>query len=435
MTDPTSPPAAPAHPVRRRRATGAGLIPVIGSLTLLPAVSTDMYLPSLPDVASDLSTTTGAVGLTITGMLIGGSLGQLLVGPISDRFGRRLPALVGISLHVVISLLCTQVTGVGQLTALRVLQGLAASGGTVVAMAVVRDQFTGARAARLLSRLMLIIGVAPLLAPTVGGVVAEHWGWRAVFVTLAVMGLVIGTVVLLFLPETLPPERRAGRGPREAFRGYAGIARDRRFVALAVIPGLGMGVVIGYVAGSSFVFQQEYHLDKTHFAVVFAVIGVAQVVTAQVNAAVVPRVGPLRILRLGLPFGLTVGAGLLAVALTGVGGLPGLVVMLWFTMASLGFISANASALAISRHGERAGSAAAVMGFLQGALGGSIGSLTGALGGSSVAMAGVMVGSLTVGVVVLASGTAAYRRGGWLSDVTPVHTPAPAGRVRPTLAP
>jgi DHA1 family bicyclomycin/chloramphenicol resistance-like MFS transporter len=329
----------------------------------------------------------------------------------------------------VISLLCTQVTGVGQLTALRVLQGLAASGGTVVAMAVVRDQFTGAKAARLLSRLMLIIGVAPLLAPSVGGVVAAHWGWRAVFVTLALMGLVIGTVVLLFLPETLPPERRAGRGPREAFRGYAGIARDRRFVALAVVPGLGMGVVMGYVAGSSFVFQQEFSLDTTHFALVFAVIGVAQVVTAQVNAAVVPRVGPLRMLRVGLPFGAGIAAVLLVVSATGAGGMVGLVVMLWLTMASLGFISANASALAISRHGERAGSAAAVMGFLQGGLGGTIGSLTGALGGHSVAMASVMFGSLAVGVMVLAVGTPAYRRGGWLSDVA---APSLSG---PTLAP
>lgn len=392
-----------------RRASGAGLVPVVGSLTLLPAVATDMYLPSLPDVAADLGSTTAGVGFTITGMLIGGAVGQLLIGPFSDRVGRRLPALLGISAHIVLSLLCTQVTGVDQLVALRVLQGLAASGGTVVAMAVVRDRFTGAQAARLLSRLMLVIGAAPLLAPTVGGFVASHWGWRAVFFTLAGMGLLIGIVVLRFLPETLPPERRVGRGLGTVLRGYAALLGDRRFLAFAVLPGFGMGVVMGYVSGSSFVFQRELGLDKVHFAVVFAVIGVSQVVIAQVNASLVPRLGPLRLLRAGLPLAVAMATVLVVVAATRWGGLPALVVLLWLTMGSLGIIMANASALALSRHGERAGTAAAVLGFLHAGLGGVVGSMVGVLGGHAVAMAGVMLGSLTVALVVLAVGTPAYR--------------------------
>jgi len=402
-----------------RRATGAGLVVVIGSLTLLPAVTTDMYLPSLPDVARDLSTTTAAAQFTITGMLLGAAIGQLLVGPLSDRVGRRLPALVGIGLHLVISLLCTVVTDISQLQALRVTQGLAAAGGTVVGLAVIRDRYSGAEAARLLSRLMLVIGAAPLLAPTVGGFVAQQWGWRAVFLTLALLALIIGTIVAFFLPETLPPERRVSRGLGTVFRGYGELVRDRHFMALAVLPGFGMGVVLGYVAGSTFVFQTERGLSKPAFAVIFAVIGVAQVISAQVNAAIVRRVGPLRLLRVGLPMGVLLAATLVLVAAGDVGGLIGLIVMLWLTLGSLGFVMANASALALTRHGERAGTAAAVIGFLQAGVGGTVSSMVGPLGGRTTAMTTVMLGSLLVALVVLAVGTPAYRRGGWLTVAEP----------------
>ena len=414
MVDPrlAAVPASGGAPCGPRRASGAGLVVVVGCLCLLPAVASDMYLPSLPDVATDLATVPAATQVTVTGTLLGGALGQLLIGPVSDRVGRRAPALVGIAAHVVISLLCAVVTSIGQLVVLRVVQGLAVAGGTVVAMAVVRDRYTGAMAARILSRLMLIIGAAPLLAPTVGGLVAQRWGWRAVFLTLAVLGLSIGILVWRFLPETLPPERRVARGLGASFGGYGQLLRDGRFMAFAVIPGLGMGVVIGYVSGSPFVFQEGYGLSKTGFAVVFAVVGVAQVVLAQVNAALVPRVGPMRLLRIGLPLAVLLAVGLVAVAAADVGLVP-LVAMVWLTMGSLGLIQSNAAALALSRHGERAGSAAAVIGFLQAGLGGILGSMTGALGSGALAMAAVMFTSLAAGLIVLVAATPAYRREGW----------------------
>ncbi len=410
---------APATP------RGAGLVLVIGSLALLPAVSTDMYLPSLPEVAADLGTSRAGAQFTITGMLIGGAVGQLLVGPFSDRVGRRRPALLGIGLHVVLSLLCVVARDITQLAALRVAQGLVSAGATVVAIAVVRDLFHGAEAARLLSRLMLVIGAAPLLAPSVGGFVAVHWGWRGVFVTLAVLAAVIWLVTLLFLPETLPADRRATRGLGAVARGYRGILRDGRFLALGVIPGLGMAVIMGYVAGSSFVFQVEHGLAKPQFALLFAVVGLALVLGAQANAAVVRRVGPLRLLRAALPTGVLFAAVLVVVAVGRVGGLVGTVVMLWLTLSTLGFIQSNASALAISRHGERAGTAAAVLGFLQAGVGGTVSSMVGPLGGDTAAMTGTILGALAVGLVVLAVATPAYRRGGWLADAEAAHEGAP----------
>lgn len=408
---------APAGPRTPPTPRGAALVLVIGSLTLLPAVSTDMYLPSLPEVAADLGSTRAGAQFTITGMLIGGAIGQLLVGPFADRVGRRRPALLGIGLHVVLSLLCVVAQGITQLAALRVGQGLVSAGATVVAFAVVRDLYHGAEAARLLSRLMLVIGAAPLLAPSVGGLVAHQWGWRGVFVTLAALAAVIWLVTLRFLPETLPPSRRATRGLATVLRGYGRILRDGHFLALGVLPGLCMGVVMSYVAGSSFVFQVEHGLSKGGFAALFAVVGTALVAGAQGNAAVVRRVGPLRLLRTALPAAVVIASVLVVVAVSGAGGLAATVAMLVLTLGSIGFVQANASALAISRHGERAGTAAAVLGFLHAGIGGAVSSAVGPLGGDTAAMTGMMAGSLGVGLVVLALGTPAYRRGGWLSAV------------------
>lgn len=408
----------------------AGFVLVVGLLTLLPAVTVDMYLPSLPEVAGDLGTTPAAAQFTITGMLVGGAVGQLVVGPFSDRVGRRRPVLLGVSAHVVISLLCLVAVTIEQLSTLRVLQGFASAGATVVAMAVIRDRYHGAEAARMMSRLMLVIGAAPLLAPSVGAVIAHAWGWRAVFAVLALLGVVLIAVVARFLPETLPVERRApraARGPRgwvDLLRGYATLMRDGRFVALAVIPGLGMALVISYVSGSPFVLQEEYGLSPNTFALVFALVGTSLVLGAQVNAALVRRVGPLRLLRVGLPATTAAAAVLFVVGATHTGGVVGLVVAIWFTTALLGFVIANSSALAMTRHGERAGTAAAVIGFLQAGLAGAVSPLVGVFGGDAVAMTGVMLGAMLVALVVLGLGTPAYRRDGWLA----FQGPAPAGQ-------
>ncbi|WP_182113364.1 MULTISPECIES: multidrug effflux MFS transporter [unclassified Actinotalea] len=410
MTTPT--PTTPAPRAGTDRA--AGFVLLVGLLTLLPAVTTDMYLPSLPDVAADLMTTEAAAQFTITGMLIGGAIGQLIVGPFSDRVGRRKPVLIGVSLHVVISLLCVVATTIGQLSTLRVLQGLVSSGATVVAMACIRDRYTGADAAKLMSRLMLVIAVAPLLAPTVGSAIASVWGWRAVFVALALFALVLVVIVAFFLPETLPVERRTAHGMRASLHGYVGLLRDRRFLALAALPGLGMAMIMSYVAGSPFVLQQEYGLSQSQFALVFAIGGTSMVTGSQINAALVHRVGPARLLRTAVPVTVVFSAGLVGVAATHLGGIVGLVVALWLTTAVLGFVMSNASALALSRHGKRAGTAAATIGFLQAGLAGAVSPLVGVLGGDAVAMTGVMLLSIVVAFVILAVGTPAYRRGGWV---------------------
>lgn len=385
---------------------------LLGVMTALPAVTTDIYLPSLPDVARELDTSPAAAQLTMTAMLIGGAVGQLVIGPLSDRFGRRKPVLVGVALHVVTSLLCAIAPAIIPLIALRTLQGFFNASASVIAMAVIRDRFVGPDASRLLSRLMLVIGVAPLFAPSVGGLIAGEFGWRGVFVALALYGAALWVVVFFRLPETLPASRRiASTGG--AWRGYRVLLRDRHFVALAVLPGLGQAVLMSYVVGSPFVLREGFGLSANQFALVFAVNGIGLVGGAQVNAALVRKFAPIQIIRTALPVSFACTVLLLVLAVTGAGGLPALLVALFLIMSLVSFTPPNASAIALSRHGERAGTAAAFIGSLQAGVAGVVSPLVGVLGEDAVAMSTVMAGAAAGALLVLALATPAYRRGGW----------------------
>src|SRR6185369_8551343 len=204
----------------------------LGPLTI------DMYLPALPRIVDDLQTTSAAVQLTLTGTLVGLALGQLLVGPLSDTFGRRRPLIVGVGVHVLASLLCLVAPNVAVLGGLRVLQGVGAAAASVVTMAIVRDLFVGRAAATLFSRLML--GVAPVLAPTIGGEVLRFTSWRGVFVVLAVLGVMLVVVAARAVPETLPAVRRRPLGVCNTLRTYRGLLRDRTFLGLVLVAGLAM---------------------------------------------------------------------------------------------------------------------------------------------------------------------------------------------------
>nr|WP_130782362.1 multidrug effflux MFS transporter [Cellulomonas biazotea] len=385
---------------------------LLGLMCALPAISTDIYLPSLPDVARDLDTSATAAQLTMTAMLIGGAVGQLVIGPLSDRFGRRRPVMIGVALHVVVSVLCAAAPAIVPLIGLRAAQGFFNASATVVAMAVIRDRFVGSDASRLMSRLMLVIGVAPLFAPSIGGLIAGQAGWRAVFLALALFGVVLWLVVWRRLPETLPAARRRTGGLRTALSGYRSLLRDRHFVALAIMPGLGVAVLMSYVVASPFVLREGFGLSEHQFSLLFAVNGLGLVAGAQVNAALVRRVAPIRIVRVVLPISLALTLVLLGLAVTGAGGLWALLAVQWLILAMVNFVPPNASALALSRHGEIAGTAAAFIGACQAGVSGVVSPLSGLLGGDAVAMAVVMAGSSVAALLVLALATPAYRRGG-----------------------
>ncbi|MFJ5619239.1 multidrug effflux MFS transporter [Micromonospora sp. NPDC093243] len=391
------------------------LVLVLGSLIAIGPLTIDMYLPALPTIAADLHTTSAAVQLTLTGTLAGLAFGQLLIGPLSDAVGRRKPLLVGTALHIVASVLCVVAPNIGLIGTLRVLQGLGAAAASVVAMAVVRDLFSGAAFAKLFSRLMLVMGVAPILAPTLGSQLLRWSQWRGVFVALAVLGLVLLVVAAVGLPETLPAARRQRGGVGATLRVYGGLLRDRIFVGLVLVAGLAMAALFAYVSGSSFVFQEHYGLDEQEFGIVFGAGAVGLITATQLNVRLLRRYSPQRILVNALGAGTVAGLALLVFAATGAGGLASVLVSLWAVLAAVGLALPNAPALALSRHGEAAGTAAALLGAVQFAVGALAAPLVGVLGTGSVAMAVVVAGGMVASMIVLVL----VVRPGQLGDIEP----------------
>ncbi|WP_241681287.1 multidrug effflux MFS transporter [Pseudactinotalea terrae] len=391
------------------------LVLLLGSMCAIGAFTTDTYLPSLPEVAADLGTTEASAAFTITATLIGGALGQFIIGPLSDRFGRRAPVMIGLLVHIVASLLCIAVMDVVPLIALRIIQGIGNAAAGVTAMAIIRDRLTGSEASAVLSRLMLVIGVAPMLAPTIGGAIAQTWGWRAVFVFLALFGVALLGIVWKFMPETLPPANRL-TSTRAVATSYRVLVKDPTFLAFALLPGLTMAAVFSYVAASPFVIRVGYGLTESQFALLFAVVGLGLVIGSQINATLVRRFSPIRLLRLATPLTMLFAVAVFVVTLTGFGGLVGLIVPLWLMFAAASMVSPNASTLALQRHGERAGSAAALIGVSQSGVAATVAPLVSVFGGDSAAMGAVILGAAVVGLLVLVA-TGAYRRGGWETSV------------------
>ncbi|MGK5678243.1 multidrug effflux MFS transporter [Actinoplanes sp. URMC 104] len=377
------------------------IVLVLGFLAALGPLTIDMYLPSLPTITTDLHTTEAAVQLTLTGTLLGLALGQLLVGPLSDAIGRRVPLLAGVGVHVLASVLCVVAPNLAVLGTLRVLQGLGAAAASVVAMAIVRDLFSGLAAAKLFSRLMLVIGVAPILAPTIGGTVLNWTSWRGVFVVLTLASIAILTATALVLPETLEAGRRRNGGVGGTLRDYGRLFTDRTYVGLILVAGLAFSALFAYVSGSSFVFQEEYGMDEQQFAYVFAAGAIGLIGATQFNVRLLRRWQPVQILATALAAGSVFGVVLLVFALTGFGGLPGVLIPLWLVLAAVGLAMPNAPALALSRHGEAAGTAAALLGAVQFGVGALAAPVVGVLGNGSTSMAIVVAGGMLAAVLVL----------------------------------
>ncbi|MGI5525567.1 multidrug effflux MFS transporter [Micromonospora sp. CA-259024] len=377
------------------------LVLVLGALIAIGPLTIDMYLPALPAITTALQTTETAVQLTLTGTLVGLALGQLLIGPLSDVVGRRLPLLAGLAAHIVASVLCVFAPNIAVLGALRVLQGLGVAAATVVATAVVRDLFSGASFARIFSRLMLVMGLAPILAPTLGSGLLRWTEWRGVFAALAVLGALLIVVAAFRLPETLPVARRRHGGVGATLRDYRGLLNDRAFVGLVLVAGLAMAALFAYVSGSSFVLQQEYGLDEQQFGLAFGAGAVGLIGATQFNVRLLRRYTPQQILSSALIAGTAAGLLLIMFAATGFGGLGTLLASLWLVLAAAGLALPNAPALAMSRHSEAAGTAAALLGAVQFGIGALSAPLAGLFGTGSVPMAIVIAGGMAAATLVM----------------------------------
>lgn len=359
-------------------------------------LSIDMYLPALPEITRALDTHAAAVQITLTACVVGIALGQLLAGPMSDRFGRRRPLVAGLTTYSAVSLLCALAPNVLALTGLRFVQGFAGGAGIVIGRAVVRDLYTGAAAAKLFSSLMLVTGLAPILAPVLGAQVLRLTSWQGIFVTLSALGLAIVTLAAVTLPETLK-ERNPGGTTLATMRHLLGRGSFR---AYALTLGLSFGALFAYIAGSPFVLQEVYGLSPEAFSFAFGANGLGLVIGSQINARLVTRYGPEWLLRRALWVIAAAATALLAVVIADFG-VWAVLVTTFAVMSSLSFVMPNATALALAEHGHVAGTASALLGVTQFLVGGLAAPLVG-LGGtaSAIPMAVVML-SLAAGALVV----------------------------------
>jgi MFS transporter, DHA1 family, multidrug resistance protein len=372
------------------------MIVVLGLLVALGPLTIDMYLPALPRIADELSVSSSVAQLTLTGTLAGLALGQLIVGPLSDSLGRRRPLMAGIVLHMLASLMCLFAPNIAVLGVARSLQGVGAAAAMVVAIAVVGDLFTDSAAATVMSRLMLVLGVAPVVAPSLGAAVLLYASWHWVFAVLVVLAGALLLLAALALPETLTPGHRRPLRVGGIIATYGELLRDLRFVILVLVAALGMSGLFAYVAGASFVLQGHYGLDQQAFALVFGAGAVALIASTQLNVVLLRRFSPQAIVVWALVASSLFGAVFVALAAAGVGGLAAFVVPIWAILAAMGLVIPNAPALALSRHPDAAGTSAALLGAAQFGLGAAVAPLVGVLGNDELALAVVM----TVGMVV-----------------------------------
>jgi MFS transporter, DHA1 family, multidrug resistance protein len=379
------------------------MIVVLGALVALGPLTIDMYLPALPGIADELSVTSSVAQLTLTGTLAGLALGQLIVGPLSDSLGRRRPLMAGVVLHMAASALCLIAPDIVTLGIARGLQGIGAAAAMVVSIAVVGDLFSESAAATVLSRLMLVLGVAPVVAPSLGAVILLHGSWHWVFGALVVLAGVLLLVAALALPETLPPAHRRPLQVRGILVTYGELLRDVRFVILVLVGALAMAGLFAYIAGAPFVLQGHYGLDQQVFALVFGAGAVALIAATQVNVALLKRYSPQRIVQWALVAATLAAAVFVGLTVTHTGGLPGFLAPVWAILAAMGLVIPNAPAVALARHPDAAGTSAALLGAAQFGLGAAVAPLVGVLGNDERAIALVMAVSSVIALAALLS--------------------------------
>lgn len=359
-TDPVEGDAA-AHDAAARH--GWRVLAILSTLMGFASISTDFYLPAMPAMAGSLGADAGTVELTVSGYLVGFSLGQLFWGPISDRYGRRLPVAAGLALFVVGSAGCALAGSASGLIGWRMVQAVGASAGVVLSRAMVRDLYAGHRAAQMLSTLITVMAIAPLIGPILGGQILALAGWRAIFWTLVAIGL--ATLAALFtLPETLPERRRNHETLGRVLVRYGELLGNRRLLGYAGAGGFFYAGMFAYIAGTPFAYITYHHVPAELYGVLFAAGIVGIMATNMVNARLVRRLGSDRILLGGTVTAALSGLVLALAAWSGWAGLWGLVVPLFVFASATGFIVANSIAGALSDFPERAGAVSALIGAI-----------------------------------------------------------------------
>jgi DHA1 family bicyclomycin/chloramphenicol resistance-like MFS transporter len=361
----------------RRMLSRTRLIWILGPLTAFGPISTDMYLPSFPALMRDLNADVASVQATLSAFLVGIAGGQLVYGPLSDRLGRRGPLLFGLALYVVSSIACALSPNIESLWFSRFAQAIGACAVSVIARAIVRDQYSGAEGARFFSALMLFMGTAPIVGPLIGAFLVTNFSWRAIFWLLAAYSAATLLAVLFGLSETLPKERRSRGGILHALESYVILLKDRRFLAPTLAANCIFAGLFSFIALGPFVMIDIYGFSPETFGILFSVLACSFLLASQLNARLVVRVGPARMLRSSLIVFFVASFVLLFNVWSGFGGLAGFIAPLFFCFSVVGIAPTNALALAQEHYPHAAGSATALFGCIQFGIGAIVGSLTG----------------------------------------------------------
>ena len=341
------------------------LILILGSLTALAPFSIDMYLPGFPAIARDLHTTAAKVSLSLSGFFVGVSVGQLLYGPLLDRFGRKKPLFIGLTVYVTASIGCVFAKSIEMLILMRVIQAIGSCAASVASVAMVRDLFPVSESAKVFSLLLLVVGVSPMIAPTVGGYVTDAFGWQSVFIILAVMGAAILAAAALWLPNSYTPDTSISLKPKPILRNFRDVLFQPQFYTYAITGAVAFAGLFAYVAGSPLVFMEVFHTDGKVYGWIFAFLSIGFIGSGQLNTLFLRKYTSEQIVNTALFCQMIVGLAFFAAALLGILNLYLTLAFLFPFLCCVGYTFPNAAALSLAPFTKNAGSASALMGAFQ----------------------------------------------------------------------
>lgn len=394
------------------------LILILGFLSAIGPFSIDMYLPGFPAIAADLGTTVDVVTYSLSSYFIGICVGQLIIGPLLDRYGRKAPLYAGLALYILASLGCAWAPTVEILIGLRFLQAMGGCVSMVAPRAVVRDSFPVEESAKVFSMLVLVIGVSPIVAPTAGGYMTTTFGWHSVFLVLALIAAAIATAVYLRLPESKKPDPSVSLRPGPILKGYGRVLREPQFYTYAGSGAIVAAAMFSYISGSPYVFMQLFGVSEQQYGWLFALIALGLITSSQLNNLLLRRFSSEQIIRLIMPLQTAIGILLFVGTYLGWFGLYSTVVLIFLFLSCQGFTFPNASALAMAPFTREAGSASALMGAIQMTLAALASAAIGLLANeTALPMTGVMAACAVIGLLILTLGTRKIRYQSRFEDV------------------
>ena len=382
------------------------LILILGLLSAVGPFSIDMYLPGFPSIAADLHTNVARISLSLSSFFIGISAGQFIYGPLLDRFGRKKPLYIGLSIYLLASIGCALVVSANQLIVLRLFQALGGCAGMVASRAMVRDLFAVHENAKIFSLLMLVVGVSPIIAPTLGGYITASFGWKYIFIVLSLMAAGILAAVHLLLPESRPPDQSVQLGPKPIIIGFIRVLKEPQFYTYAFTGSIASAGLYAYIAGSPYVFMELYKVSEKQYGWIFAIIAMGLIGASQLNSVLLKNYKSEQIIKVALRTQSLVGISLFTGTMLGWLDLFSSIFFIFLFLICQGFTFPNSSALSLAPFTRNAGSASALLGGIQMSIGAGTSAIVSVLHNhTALPMTGVMACCAISSVCILTVGS------------------------------